>query len=158
MDGSRALAQETFRTRMPVRYRIGLLLIGALATIGAATAMATFSMSGAVLVAALLTAVFLAVILMHASVHLEASQVSIKVAGIFATTIPYDTIDDVLPGKPTGIVAGMGLRVLPNRTTGYLVGGPSVRIMTGGSAVLVSSNTPEKLSEAIEHRRTRQVP
>ena len=158
MGGNREQSQEeTFRTRMPARYRVGLLLFGALATIGATLAMATASVVGAVVVAALLTAVFLAVVLMQARVRLEARQVRIRVAGIFATTIPYHTIDEVTPWKSTGIAAGMGLRVLPHGTTGYLVGGPSVRITTGSTAVVVSANTPEKLSEAIEHRRRQQV-
>lgn len=158
MDGSRAYEQETFRTRMPARYQMIFLLIGAFATIGSATAMATASMTGAILLASLMTAVFLAVVLMQAKVRLEPSEVSIRTAGIFATTIPYHSIDDVTPWKSTGAGAGMGLRVLPHGTTGYLVGGPSVRMTTGSTAVLVSSNTPEKLSEAIEHRRTHQVP
>lgn len=158
MDGNQAYVQETFRTRMPVRYQIVLLLIGAFATIGSATAMATASMTGAILLASLMAAVFLAVALMQASVRLEPSEVSIRVAGIFATTIPYRNIDDVTPWKSTGTGAGMGLRVLPHGTTGYLVGGPSVRITTGSTAVVVSSNTPENLSEAIEHRLKHQVP
>lgn len=120
-------------------------------------AMATASMIGAVLIAVLLTAVFLAVVLMQASVRLEPSEVSIRVAGIFTTAIPYHSIDDVTPWKPTGIAAGMGLRVLPHGTTGYLVGGPSVRIKTGNTAVVVSSNTPKRLAEAIEHQRTQQA-
>lgn len=148
---------ETFRTGMPARYRISLLLIGALAAIGTAASVATASLSGAVLAAALLMAVFIAVSLMRATVRLDEHETSIKVAGIFGTKIPYGTINDVTPGESTGLVAGMGLRTLQNRTTGYLVGGPSVRITMARTAVLVSSNTPEKLSAAIEDRRTQQV-
>lgn len=152
------MPNETFRTHMPARYQRVFLLIGALTTLGSSTAMAPTSMTGAILVGTLIAAVFLAAILMQATVRLEANKVSIKVAVIFATTIPYDTIDNVTAGETTGIAAGMGLRILPNNTTGYLVGGPSVRITTGGTAVLVSSNTPEKLLEAIEHRRIHQDP
>lgn len=137
---------------------MGFLLFGALVTIGTTMVIATESMIGAVSVAALLSAVFFGVILMQASVRLNATEVSIRVVGIFSTTIPYHRIDEVAPWKSTGIASGMGLRVLPNETTGYLVGGPSVRITTGRTAVLVSSNAPEKLSEAIERRRALHVP
>src|SRR5699024_12769155 len=73
--------------------------------------------------------------------------------GIFCIKIPYNSFDDVAPAEPTGLTAVMLLLVLQNRTTGYLVGGPSVRITLARTAVLVSSDTPEKLSEAIEVRR-----
>lgn len=65
---------------------------------------------------------------MRTTVQLDAREMSIKVAGIFGTKIPYKSIDYVAPAESTGLAAGMGLRVLQNRTTGYLVGGPSVRI------------------------------
>ncbi|MHA7274891.1 hypothetical protein ACX80Z_15895 [Arthrobacter sp. TMT4-20] len=123
-------------------------------TVGTAWGMVTDGMNGAALVSTLFAAVFLYVILMQVTVRLEEREVSIKVGGIFATRIPYREIDTVTPGQPTGIRSGMGLRVMPNSTTGYLVGGPSVRITTGRTATLVSSNTPEKLSEAIRTRST----
>ena len=92
-------------------------------------------MVGAVVVAVLLTAVFLAVVLMQARVRLEARQVRIWVAGIFATTIPYHSIDEVTPWKSTGITAGMGLRVLPHGATGYLVG-PELAHFSGLSGLV----------------------
>ncbi|MBM7848119.1 hypothetical protein [Arthrobacter roseus] len=82
----------------------------------------------------------------------------IRVAGVFSTTISYGDISEVASAKETGIVERMRLRILPNSTTGYLVGGPSVRITTGSSAVLVSSSAPDKLVEAIERRRMHTAP
>lgn len=154
MHGGNGLSQEIFRTRMPWGYRLGVLLLGAVVTIGVAWGMAADGMNGAVLVPALLAALFLFVALMQVTVRLESTEVSVRVSGIFATRIPYHQIDDVAPGRPTGITAGMGLRILPNSTTGYLVGGPSIRITTGSTAVLVSCDSPEKLSEAIRDRST----
>lgn len=154
MNEGHRLTQETFRTRLPMRYRLGFLGLGVLVTVGIAWAMVTDGMNGATLVATLLGAVFLYVVLMQVTVRLEEREVSIKVGGIFATSIPYRQIDAVSPGQSTGIGAGMGLRMMPNGTTGYLVGGPSVRITTGRTAVVVSSNRPEELSQAIRSRST----
>lgn len=78
---------------------------------------------------------------MRTTVQLDAREMSIKAAGIFGTKIPYKSIDYVAPAESKGLAAGMGLRVLQNRTTGYLVGGPSVRITLERTAVLVSSDT-----------------
>lgn len=141
MDQGHKLPHETFRTRLPIRYRLGFLGLGVLVSIGVAWGLSTDGVNGAALVVTPIAAVFIYVILMQVTVRLEECEVSIKVGGIFATRIPYREIDTVTPGQTTGIGAGMGLRVMPNRTTGYLVGGPSVRITTGRSAVLVSSDT-----------------
>ena len=145
--------EVTFRTGMPVRYRVILLVLGVIATIGTGAGLALVNIGVAVISAVLFLAVFISVSFMRTTVQLDAREISIKVAGIFGTKIPYKSIDDVAPAEPTGLTAGMGLRVLQNRTTGYLVGGPSVRITLARTAVLVSSDTPEKLSEAIEVRR-----
>lgn len=159
MDRGHESVGTTFRAHMPRRYRIGLLLIGALATIVTVVPIITGQMelAGGV-IAVLLAAVFIAISLMHVAVRLNGNDLGIRVAGVFATTISYRDISDVAPANETGIAEGMGLRILPNSTTGYLVGGPTVRITTGRSAVLVSSATPEKLVEAIEHRRIHPVP
>ena len=98
----------------------------------------------------LVVALFWVVLRMQTVVRLGADEVRIRVAGVFSTTIPYRQITGVAPDRTTGLREGMGLRLLSNRTTGYLVGGPSVRINTSsGTAVLVSSNMPQDLSKAI---------
>lgn len=134
---------------MPRAYCLGALTLGVVVTVGVVWGMVAGGVNGAALVAVLLAIVFLSVALMQVTVKLEPTGVSIRVARIFATEIPYHQIDEVGPDRPTGIAAGMGVRMLPNSTTGYLVGGPSVRITTGRTAVLVSSDAPEKLSDAI---------
>lgn len=134
---------------MPFGFRLGVLFLGAVITIGITWWMVIDGVIWAMTVAPLLAAVFVFVALMQVTVELEPTEVRIRVAGMFATEIPYHQIDDVGPGRSTGIAAGMGLRILPDRTTGYLVGGPSVRITTGRAAVLVSCDAPEELSEAI---------
>lgn len=144
----------TFRTLMPGRYRAGVLILG-LVTTSAVLVPLSFELPSVIspVLAILLAVFFTAVSLMRAVVRLGLQEVHIRVAGIFTTTIPYDQITGVVPDQATGVREGMGLRILPNKTVGYLVGGPSVRINTGGgSAVLVSSNTPSKLSEAIRRR------
>jgi hypothetical protein len=144
----------TFRTRMPGPYRVGVLILGLLTTSAVVVPLSieipsVMSRVLAILLAALFTAFFL----MRAVVRLGVHEVHIRVAGIFTTNIPYDQITGVAPDRATGVREGMGLRMLPNKTTGYLVGGPSVRINTsGGTAILVSSNTPNELSDAIGRR------
>jgi hypothetical protein len=139
---------------MPGPYRVGVLILGLLTTSAVVFPLSVeipgvMSLVLAILLAALFTAVFL----MRAVVRLWVHGVHIRVAGVFTTTIPYDQITVAAPDRVTGVREGMGLRILPNKTTGYLVGGPSVRINTsGGTAVLVSSKTPNELSEAIRRR------
>ncbi|WP_160667924.1 hypothetical protein [Pseudarthrobacter sp. ATCC 49987] len=66
-----------------------------------------------------------------------------RVAGLFSTKIAYKEITVVSTGPSTGIREGMGLRVLPGGGTGYLVGGPTVRIQGAGTWLLVSCADPE---------------
>jgi hypothetical protein len=139
---------------MPGPYRVGVLIFGLIAT-SAVVVPLSVEIPGvmSLVLTILLAALFAAVFLMRAVVRLGGHEVHIRVAGIFTTTIPYDQITGVAPDRATGVREGMGLRMLPNKTTGYLVGGPSVRINTsGGTAVLVSSKTPNELSEAIGRR------
>ncbi|MUK03569.1 hypothetical protein GM708_17720 [Vibrio cholerae] len=149
MHGGKESLRQNFQTRMPWVYRLGVLTLGGVVTVGVAWGMVARGVSGAAFVAFLLTVVFLSVALMQVTVKLEPTGVSVRVAGIFATYIPYHQIDEVGPDRPTGIAADMGVRMLPGSTTGYLVGGPSVRITIGCTSVLVSSDAPEELSDAI---------
>ena len=149
-DGS----ELTFGTRMPGPYRVGVLILGLLTTSVVVVPLSTeISSATSMVLVTLLAALFIAVFSMRAVVRLGKEGVRIRVAGIFTTTIPYDHITEVATDRVTGVREGMGLRMLPNKTTGYLVGGPTVRIYTsGGTAVLVSSNTPNELSEALGRR------
>jgi hypothetical protein len=149
-DGS----ELTFATGMPGPYRVGVLILGLLATSAFVVPLsAEISSVTSLVLVTLLAALFIAVFSMRAVVRLGMNGVHIRVAGIFSTTIPYDDITEVATDRVTGVREGMGLRVLQNKTTGYLVGGPSVRIHTsGGTAVLVSSDTPDELSEAVGRR------
>jgi hypothetical protein len=149
-DGS----ELTFATRMPGPYRAGVLILGLLATSAVVVPLSAEVSSVTSLVLVILFAVlFIAVFSMRAVVRLGTNGVHIRVAGIFTTTIPYEHITEVATDRVTGVREGMGLRVLPNKTTGYLVGGPTVRVFTsGGTAVLFSSDTPDELSEALRRR------
>ncbi len=136
---------------MPRPYRAGVIVLGAVTTAAVVVPLAAEnSIAMSVVLVILLGALFWAVLSMQTVVRLGVDEVRIRVAGVFSTTIPYSQITGVAPDRATGLREGMGLRLLSNRTTGYLVGGPSVRINTsGGTAVLVSSNMPQELSEAI---------
>ncbi|KNC20411.1 hypothetical protein AC792_00860 [Arthrobacter sp. RIT-PI-e] len=139
---------------MPRRYRVGLLSIGVVAVAVAVLPLALGDVGPLGLgVAAVTAGTFLLCLRMRAVVRLGTEELSIRVAGVFSTSIPYRTITGTAPDADTGFVQGMGLRKLPHRTTGYLVGGPTVRIGTGETAVLVSTEAPEELSRAIEERR-----
>ncbi len=158
MSNNQGDPSETFRTHMPRKYRIGLLLLGAGATILVVTGMLSDGLAGVGLVLGLLMAgAFIAIVMMQAVVRLDTDELTIRVAGVFSTTVPYRQIDGIAPDKITGLAAGMGLRKLPGNTTGYLVGGPSVRISTGSTDVVVSTDRPTELAAAVERRRTRSV-
>ncbi len=153
MNGGPDDPPQIFRTRMPARYSIGLLLLGAVVTVMVPLALVSEGSTGAAAVAVLLAVLFLGIALMRVTVRVGAGEVSIILAGIIRTAIPYHRIDAVSVAVPTGIAAGMGLRILPNSTTGYLVGGPAVRVTTGSTAVVVSAGRPEELVAAIGRRR-----
>ncbi|MCC9146251.1 MULTISPECIES: hypothetical protein [unclassified Arthrobacter] len=137
----------TFRTVMPVRYRLIVGLLGFAATGG--TVLATLGAGPAPFVVGLLMALaFSAVVMMTARVGVGPGSVQIRVAAVFATEIPYREIRGVSAGPVTGLREGMGLRILPG-ATGYLVGGPSIRIECGPIAVLVSCREPERLLSSL---------
>lgn len=150
----RDVSDPIFLTRMPTPYRTGVLILGLLTTAAVVVPLgAELPVVTGLILVILLAALFTAAFLLRVVVHLGIDELNIRVAGIFKTTVSYDLITEVAPDRVTGLREGMGLRMLPNRTTGYLVGGPSVRIHTSeGTAVLVSSNTPNELSEAIARR------
>ncbi|WP_146363356.1 hypothetical protein [Arthrobacter yangruifuii] len=133
----------TFTTRMPARYRLIVGVLGFAAAGG--TVLATLDAGPVpVVVGLLMAAAFAAVVLMTARIHVGPESVQIRVAAVFATEIPFRDIRRASAGPVTGLAEGMGLRILPN-ATGYLVGGQSVRIECGQSAVLVSCREPERL-------------
>jgi hypothetical protein len=120
-DGS----ELTFATGMPGPYRVGVLILGLLATSAFVVPLsAEISSVTSLVLVTLLAALFIAVFSMRAVVRLGMNGVHIRVAGIFSTTIPYDDITEVATDRVTGVREGMGLRVLQNKTTGYLVGVP----------------------------------
>ena len=128
---------------MPARYRLIRGLLGFAAAGG--TVLAALE-AGPVAAAAglLVAALFGAVVLMSARIRVGPKSVQIRAAAVFAAEIPFRDITRVSAGPVTGFGEGMGLRILPG-ATGYLVGGPSVRIEFGQSAVLVSCSEPERL-------------
>lgn len=128
-----------FRTFTPLRYRAVLAAVGIAAV---SILLAATPWPG---LAVLVAAVFVAVMTMSVRIRLDEECLSIRVAGVFATTIPYREISAVSAGRNTGFVQGMGLRILPGGGTGYLVGGPSVRIQCGNTAVFVSCTDPQGL-------------
>lgn len=48
----------------------------------------------------------------------------------------------------------MGLRLLPGEGTGYLVGGPSIRLRSGNTTIIASCAAPEELVSLITARIT----
>lgn len=128
-----------FRTFIPLRYRAVLAAVG----IAAVSILLTATPWPGLVV--LVAAVFVAVMTMSVRIRLDEECLSIRVAGVFATTIPYREISAVSAGPNTGFVQGMGLRILPGGGTCYLVGGPSVRIQCGNTTVLASCDNPKGL-------------
>ena len=140
----------TFRTPIPARYRWVLGVLGALAVAG--TVAAAREAGPAALLTGVFTAVlFAAVLMMTARIQVGGQGLRIRVAGVFTTEILYREMTAVSAGPVTGLRYGMGLRILPEGT-GYLVGGPSVRIGCRNSEVLVSCQEPERLIAAVAPR------
>ncbi|HSO92787.1 MAG TPA: hypothetical protein VLR70_16765 [Arthrobacter sp.] len=145
MLGENATPVE-FRTHMPLRYR------AVLAVVGMAAVSILLATGPRPWLAVFVAAVFAAVMTMTVRIRLGEAGLSIRVAGLFSTTIPYREISAVSAGPATGFVQGMGLRILPGGGTGYLVGGPSVRIQCGNTNVLVSCADPQELVRRIGAR------
>jgi hypothetical protein len=131
------------RTYVPLRYRAVLAVVG-IAAVFILLAAARWPW-----LAVLVAAVFLATMSMTVRIRLDELGLSIRVAGLFSTTIPYQEISAVSAGPATGFLQGMGLRILPGGGTGYLVGGPSVRIHCSNTTVLVSCADPQGLVQRI---------
>ena len=131
---------------MPTRYRV------VLAAIGVPAVLIVLAAGPSPWLASLVAAVFLAAMMMTVRIRLEEAAVSIRVAGIFSTSIAYADLSTVSVGPATGLREGMGLRILPGEGTGYLVGGPSVRLQFADSAVLVSCADPEALIAGVSAR------
>lgn len=149
MDGAR---YPSFRTMMPRRYRTSLALLGLVTTAGLLAA--GFDGHPALLfAAAAVAALFAAITMMTARLQLREHVVRISVAGLFSTEVRYRDITDVSVGPVTGLLRGMGLRILPRQGIGYLVGGPTVRIRTGNSILLVSCTRPEEFIERLGSAR-----
>lgn len=127
---------------MPVRYRLILGLLGLVSAAGTVAA-ALDTDPAALWVGVFILVIFVPVLLMTARVSVGGQGVRIRVA-FFSTEIAYREITAVSAGPVTGLREGMGLRILPDGT-GYLVGGPSVRIDCGSTAVLVSCREQERL-------------
>ena len=140
----------TSRTAIPVRYRVVLGSLGFAAAAGSVIA-ALEEGPGLLAMGLLMAAVFAPVMMMTARIEVGEQGVRIRVAAIFSTEIRYREITGVSAGPVTGLREGMGLRILPDGT-GYLVGGPSVRIECGGTAVLVSCSDPGRLLDAVAPR------
>ena len=137
---------------MPLRYRMLLGALGFAAVAGSVLAALDSGGAAALVTGAFIAVIFVPVLLMTARVSVGEHDIGIRVAGFFATEVPYREITAVCAGPVTGLRYGMGLRTLPDGT-GYLVGGPSVRIETGKTAVLVSCSEPDRLLAAIAASR-----
>ncbi|MDN3935917.1 hypothetical protein QWJ39_06285 [Arthrobacter sp. YD4] len=133
---------DELRTGMSVKYRAVLAVIGLLAA-----AVVTLSTGQAWAGVAMLL-VFVSLGRMTARIRCDGTGVHLKVAGLFSTTVAYADIVDVTPGPETGL----GLRVLRGGGTGYLVGGPTLRIRANGAWVLVSCADPDAGVELIRAR------
>jgi len=143
--GREEIAGDELRTGMPVKYRAVLAVIGLLAA-----AVVTLSTGQAWAGVAMLL-VFVSVGRMTARIRCDGTGVHLKVAGLFSTTVAYADIVEVTPGPETGLLEGMGLRVLRGGT-GYLVGGPTLRMRANGAWVLVSCADPDAGVELIRAR------
>ena len=136
------------RTLMPARYRALLAAVG-LAAVSVLVTMTPWPGLAVVIATALAAAMMMTV-----RIRLEQTCLSIRVAAVFGTTIPYRDISAVSVGPTTGIVQGMGLRLLPGEGTGYLVGGPSIRLRSGNTTIIASCAAPEELVSLITSRIT----
>ena len=153
MTSGEGTQPQIFRTAIPTRYRLVLGILGLAVLAG--TTLAALEAGPGVLVTGIFTAAIIApMVFMTARIRVGAASLQIRVAGVFRTEVPYRDMRTVSVGPVTGLRYGMGLRILPEGT-GYLVGGPSVRIQCLGSDVLVSCSEPERLLAAVVPRLAR---
>lgn len=95
---------------------------------------------------------------MHRSVaiRLEDHAVDIRQVWRQQQQIPYEQITEVAVGPRTEWWR-IGRRRLDDGTTGYLMGGPSVRITTGESSVVVSAEESYRVAGAIQRQRAHVI-
>lgn len=134
MRGENARAE--LRTGMPPRYQAVLAGVGFAAAI-------VLSVTGQPWLGLTMALVFVPALRMNARIRFEEAGLSVRVAALFSTTIAYKEISAVSTGPSTGLREGMGLRILPGGGTGYLVGGPTIRIQCAGTWLLITCADPE---------------
>lgn len=130
-----------------MRYRMVLGFLG-LAVLAGTAAAAAEAGPGALLPGLFVAAIMAPILMMRARIRVGPQSLHIRVAGIISTEVPYREITAISAGPVTGLREGMGLRILPGGT-GYLVGGPSVRIGCRYTDVLVSCSEPDRLLAAV---------
>ncbi|NVC25337.1 hypothetical protein E7Z53_18120 [Kocuria salina] len=141
-----------FRTRFPARHRVMLRLLAVAVTIvGLVPVIAGNVGMVGVVATAVIAAPFWWLAFFQTVVDLEAEAVAIRYGGIFGRRVPYDQILEVRESPTRGFIAGWS-SVSISGITGYLVGGPTVRIDTKPTAVLVSTDQPRRLVEEIRQR------
>ena len=89
---------------------------------------------------------------LHRSVviRLEDDAVDIRL-GLHKARIPYEDINEAAVGPRTEWWR-IGRRRLDDRAAGYLTGGPSVRISTGSTSVVVSAAKSYRVAGAIQRK------
>ncbi len=109
-----------------------------------------------VLIMLIVTAVTLAVVggvcTMKVVVQAGEHGLHARCMGVFRWDFRWEEITAVEPGPETGLTAGMGLRLLSGGVKGLLVGGPTVRLRSGGRDYLLSAKDPESAAAEIRRR------
>lgn len=90
--------------------------------------------------------------MLFAKTHIEVreEEVFVRTFGFFQTSIKYSEIESLEVGPVTGLKYGAGLRILPD-ATGYLTGGPSIRITSTGRQpnIIASAEDPQAVIDAV---------
>lgn len=111
------------------------LAVDAGVAFGAATAVLLLTLAGAMLG-------------VRTTITVDAAGLHARCLGLFRMSAAWSQIRRVEEGPSTGLVEGLGYRFLSGGTTGLLVGGPTVHVVTDRRRWLLSAEDPAAVREA----------
>lgn len=93
---------------------------------------------------------------LRTTITADAAGLHARCLGVFRMTAAWSQIRRAEEGPATGLVEGLGYRFLSGGTTGLLVGGPTVHVVTERRRWLLSAADPAAVCRAVERRAAAQ--
>lgn len=156
MSGTEAEQTVISRTGIAAKHWVPVLAFCVLVTLPGLWFALRDGDRDAVLTMFIVTASVLVIVggvcMMRVVLHAGDQGLHARCMGVFRWDFRWEEITAVEPGPETGLMAGMGVRLLSGGVKGLLVGGPTVRLRSAGKDYLLSAKDPEAVAAEIRRR------